>query len=341
MRRWWIDRGDERYWLEVTDRSDVGTNLKAPQRNESGGEFWSYSLVLEVEPGDFVFHYDRPSQRIMGVSHATGDTWDDHIVWGARGTYAREAGVTPHRRAGWYAGLTGFRSLARPVSLGDIREKAPEIQEGLDRLASEVGGPLYFPFERGETRPIRPLQGYLFRLPRFFVSLFPELGPERPKRRRDMQAIVVRESVGEEYRPADEEASVAGFDPLEVDPAIVERATRGHALTQNVAANFLRTRGILPRSPSSGEPDFDLAWEADEVVFVAEVKSITNRNEERQLRMGIGQVLQYRYQLGQLLEREVVAAIVAEREPPAFWISFCDSLGVRVAWPGALDRLLP
>ena len=95
LHKWWVNRPGERSWLEVTDRTDPGTNLKAPQRNETGGEFWSYSLVHEVSDGDVVFHYDRPSQRIMGVSRATGDIWDDQIVWGARTKRSQ-----PTRRAG-------------------------------------------------------------------------------------------------------------------------------------------------------------------------------------------------------------------------------------------------
>ena len=53
---WWLDRPDERYWLEVTDRPDLGINLKAPQVNERGAEFWN-SLLRHVRPGDVVFHY--------------------------------------------------------------------------------------------------------------------------------------------------------------------------------------------------------------------------------------------------------------------------------------------
>lgn len=40
-----------------------------------------------------------------------------------------------------------------------------------------------------------------------------------------------------------------------------------------------------------GEPSFDLAWMTTETVFVVEVKSTTAKNEEKQLRLGLGQVL--------------------------------------------------
>jgi hypothetical protein len=44
-------------------------------------------------------------------------------------------------------------------------------------------------------------------------------------------------------------------------------------------------------------PSFDLGWVHDDCLFVAEVKSVTPANEERQLRLGLGQLLRYRWML--------------------------------------------
>jgi hypothetical protein len=200
-----------------------------------------------------------------------------------------------------------------------------------------VGSPLYFPFETGTKRPTRPMQGYLFKLPRFFVELFPELHTGI-----DLGEVTMGKSedqFGSSYRRADEETSVGAFDPMEVDPAVVERGTRGHAMTQNGLADYVESLGLTPRSPQPDEPNFDLAWEAGDRVFVAEVKSVTNRNEERQLRMGLGQVLQYRHNLEMKLGRPVVAVLASERRPPAGWVSLFDSLGVRVVWPADFTKL--
>ena len=38
---WWDNRESESYWLEITDREDLGANLHAPQTNRSGGEYLS------------------------------------------------------------------------------------------------------------------------------------------------------------------------------------------------------------------------------------------------------------------------------------------------------------
>ena len=45
-------------------------------------------------------------------------------------------------------------------------------------------------------------------------------------------------------------------------------------------------------------------------VFVAEIKSITDDNEEEQFRLGLGQVLRYRHRLQKLGHEHVVAVLV-------------------------------
>lgn len=62
-----------------------------------------------------------------------------------------------------------------------------------------------------------------------------------------------------------------------VNPALVERGLQGYADTQNALAQALRQVGIDLRSRLPHEPNFDLAWEANGRVFVAEIKSITRR----------------------------------------------------------------
>ncbi len=73
----------ERFWLEVTRRPDLAENLKAPQNNEQGGEFWSYSLLKEVRQGDTIFHYDGIAQAIVTRSIATVSYWEDELLMGS------------------------------------------------------------------------------------------------------------------------------------------------------------------------------------------------------------------------------------------------------------------
>jgi len=98
-------------------------------------------------------------------------------------------------------------------------------------------------------------------------------------------------AVGASYRQARVVELPGSHEPFSVDPAAVERGLKGHADTQNGLASALRAAGIEPRSCQPPEPNFDLAWQRDETVFVAEVKSTTPGNEEEQLRLGLGQVL--------------------------------------------------
>lgn len=128
-------------------------------------------------------------------------------------------------------------------------------------------------------------------------------------------------------------------DPFEIDPDEVDRGNRAHTETQNALATYLESVGVQPRRSAPAEPRYDLAWEHGETVFVAEVKSITDGNKDKQLRLGVGQVLHYRYELARG-GREVVAVLVTERSPDTGgWIEFCASLGVTIVWPGAFDRL--
>jgi hypothetical protein len=335
IRRWWATSPAEIYWLEVTRRPDIGANLKAPQTNERGADFWSYSLVKEVQDGDIVFHYDGNTQAIVARSLATGIPWEGELTWAARGASARFANIAPHSRPGYYFGLESYNRLTSPLSLEAIRAKAAEIRRLRDALIREVHEPLFFPFEIGDGRPIRPMQGYLFKLPRDLVALLGLGGPISLA----SDLGISRDTIGDQYRLADELAVQSDRDPFSIDPALVERGVRGHATTQNGLARYLTSLTIEPRSSRPDEPNFDLAWQTDAGVFVAEVKSITATNEEKQLRLGLGQVLRYAHQLGG--GPSVTPVLVVERCPrDSSWVSLCERLGVILLWPEMFIKLI-
>lgn len=172
---WWFGDSSERYWLESTDRTDVGANLRAPIADESGAPNWRYTIFRLAKPGDIVLHYHTPSDAIVGFSMVDGEWHDEEITWAARGTFARAKGTTPHRRPGFVIPLRGFTKLPVPLTLERLRSE----KEALKALAATAQAKhprqtLYFPFEL-KSRPVRPLQGYGFKLPRSFVAMFPEL----------------------------------------------------------------------------------------------------------------------------------------------------------------------
>lgn len=175
MNKWWIHDPSERYWLEITNREDIGTNLLAPQVNDRGEDYWSYALVTEVRPGDLVLHWDKNhGPGIVGYSHVRGEAFASTITWQSRGTYGRQRSASGPELA-WQAPLGGYRRLKRPVTQARLREIEPRIRSLRERLAGMVEGPLYFPFALSNTRPLRAAQGYLTKLPRALVEELPEL----------------------------------------------------------------------------------------------------------------------------------------------------------------------
>jgi hypothetical protein len=139
------------------------------------------------------------------------------------------------------------------------------------------------------------------------------------------------------YREAVVSPLVSPPAVFSVDPESLERALAGHARVQNALAHFIRARGFVPMSPGRSGPDFDLAWEGTRFT-VAEVKSLNGANVERQLRLGLGQVLQYRTLLSS--SGVGVGAVLAVEHPvEAVWIDVCSSVGVVLTWPPDWPRL--
>lgn len=321
-------------WLEITNRPDLGANLKAPQTDEKGQPYWSYSLINDIKPGDRILHYHKDDHAIVAVSRASGAVWSDSIVWGARGSTARERESKPRVRPGWYLALEDFSRLENAITLQTLRAKEGELRRVLD--AGTETSSQYLPFAFSEKRPLRPSQGYLTRWPNSIDAVLglPDVEPI-PLGKSATQGA----ELGQAYSPADEFAAVATRDPFEVDPAVVERGVRAHATTQNALAVFLTNQGISPRSPAAGEPSYDLAWEFGDRLAIAEVKSITHDNAERQLRLGLGQVLRYRHLLARPGFTTRAVLVASERPRDDSWMSLCDHLGVVFVWPGQLAKL--
>src|SRR5205814_2688795 len=77
---WWEDDANERYWLEITDRLDIGVDLHAPQRDAGGRRTPGYSLLWWVEQGDIVFHYDLNQRAVAAWSRAIGEISEAPVV---------------------------------------------------------------------------------------------------------------------------------------------------------------------------------------------------------------------------------------------------------------------
>ena len=98
--------------------------------------------------------------------------------------------------------------------------------------------------------------------------------------------------------------------------------------------------GLEPLSPGRGDPDWDVAWTSPAGFFVVEVKSISNANEERQLRLAVGQVLRYRQRM--MEKHDMVTPVIAVSQEPVdrTWDDLCRPLGIVLVWPANFkDRL--
>jgi hypothetical protein len=150
---------------------------------------------------------------------------------------------------------------------------------------------------------------------------------------KDYRVRLDSDGIGQSYRHADEDVEVAPADVRADDPDTSQRGLRAHNYTQNLLAQHVKETGLTPRSPKVGEPDFDLAWKDGETVWVAEVKSTTERTEERQMRLAIGQVIRYRQQLSED-GREVRTMIAVENAPfDESFIELCGKEGIALVWP--------
>lgn len=144
------------------------------------------------------------------------------------------------------------------------------------------------------------------------------------------------QKISEPYRFANESINTALGTPFAVDPDIVDRSLQMHAFTQNLLAEWIQSDGLIPESPSMGAPAFDLAWRGRARSFVAEVKSLSSQNEVGQLRLGIGQVLDYAEQLGWN------PVLAVERRPTSDrWLQLCRRIGVTLLWPARFTEITP
>ena len=117
----------------------------------------------------------------------------------------------------------------------------------------------------------------------------------------------------------------------------LDKATRAHMELQNRIAEVVAARGLSALKPAAGDPKFDIAWKPRGRFVVCEVKSSTPTNARQQLRLGLGQVLEYRSALTALLSIEVVAAISCEEPPPAETRRAITSAGVRLLLKESLE----
>ncbi|MFC5675183.1 hypothetical protein ACFP51_10740 [Streptomyces pratens] len=127
---------------------------------------------------------------------------------------------------------------------------------------------------------------------------------------------------------------------LTLDLSHLDKATSAHEATVGALLVHLSGRGVEVRTHAPGAPAFDAGWSRGTDVFIAEVKSLTGAREDQQIRLGIGQVLDYAHQLRTAHPgRRLHPVLVLEKRPVGpRWSSLAQSAGIRLTWaPGFPD----
>ncbi len=146
--------------------------------------------------------------------------------------------------------------------------------------------------------------------------------------------------IGRTFTEDDEDAVPRAAAPGVADPDLVGRGNRAHKHTRNALGAYLKSLGIQPLDPVPSDPPFDLAWWKGGILYVAEVKSLTRENEERQLRLGLGQLLRYSHLLRKRAEH-VIPVLVPELKPrDSEWGQLCKALNVKLVFPPDFEALI-
>jgi hypothetical protein len=179
---WWAGDDAERFWMEITDRSDLGEDLNAPTLNGAGREEWGYTLVTETRPGDIVLHWHKTllgQPALVGWSTIAGPlAIEDHYTWMAHGTRGRKRGH-PTTGQGWRMPCTGFQRLAQPIDKLRLNTLEAQLRQVHERLDQRVRGALYFPFMFYKPGEVRAAQTYLTKFPTALVDVLPGLSTLR------------------------------------------------------------------------------------------------------------------------------------------------------------------
>ena len=324
MPDWWSDRPDERYWCEVTDRSDLGASLWCPQTNESGQPYWSYGLIREIWPGDIVFHYSTNDRCFQGASVAGGPLEERMVVWEPHGTVGRSKKAARDARPGWWLPVYGYTESPAPLSLAALQ--APNEDAWIRDWLKEKGrakAPI-----QAYPGALRGGQGYLFKMPREWVERFSPLRDLADGLESQQDALT---ALAEVLPPREAQPLSAGFKPKDASDyeAVIrggtQRRSRRHEALVRSAGEFLEARGGIVSTPHP----IDLLVEAATPVII-EAKTTRNRPVGFEVRDAIGQLLEYRHFIG---PRDAELCILLDQEPSPDLIAFIEeTLRIGLAW---------
>lgn len=145
-------------------------------------------------------------------------------------------------------------------------------------------------------------------------------------------AVLEPEDAGMPFRPSSSRRTTNGTLTIDLDAR--DRATAAHHRVCRRLAEAVEAAGLQPLSPfTHGWPQYDLAWNRGRKLWVVEVKTVSTKSERQQIRLGLGQVLDYRVSMERLDYR--VQPVLAISAPPSdgHWEAVCEAAGVKLCWP--------
>ena len=239
---------------------------------------------------------------------------------------------------------TGYR-FSEATPLRPVAYDLPRSEEDFEIIAPGQGG-LFHVVLAGETRTICRIRidwrsgSRLGDDPTCWICRIPLVeggyvarSPEDP-----WQKTPLLTSRLDSYRPAGERVRATRRSLFLSDPDELDRKSRRHGIVQNRLEQLARGAGFATASPGAGDPDFDLVWSARNGDTVVEVKTLSAKNESRQLALGLGQVLDYQ-ELLRVPGREMRAVLAVDRRPTGMrWPDLCAKHGVLLVWPETLER---
>jgi hypothetical protein len=327
---WWADDPSERYWAEITDRDDLGADLKCPQADESGKSYWSYSLIHEVWPGDVVFHYSTKEKAFTGASVAGGPVEERPIIWTPHGTVGRSKRESREPRPGWWRPLYGFRRSSNPLSLAQVHNPKDElwIREWIQekkRSSDTVAAP--FQLYPGK---LRAAQGYLVKMPQEFVERWPQLQAlataleASQDQLTDLGTIYPASSPSSRVTPSPTFKAKDDSDYLAFVKGGVQRRSRSHERLVRLAGERLKE---LDADIATPHP-IDLLITSPRTIIV-EAKT-TGRGPLFAIREAVGQLFEYRHFLG---PANAELCILLDQDPGGELLRYVEEqLGLLAIW---------
>lgn len=162
-KQWWSGDPAQRYWMELVNVAEWGTELVAPDEPR-------HALMYDVNIGDIVFHWvgkNNPlklKSGMYGASVVAGELIPNAGEWEGAPANTIE--------------LTGYTAFEKPRLLPDLREFETEILALLANLKSAGNTTVHFPFSKHKTAGLKPNQRYLTKLPAQLLDIVPILRPD-------------------------------------------------------------------------------------------------------------------------------------------------------------------